>query len=159
MAQEWIDHKQGLVGQVDCTEEHEFCQEMNVEGLPTLLYGEPSGQGVFLQEYRDDKDYQAISQFANDTLPTTVCSPLSIHHCEAEVQERITEFMAMPLPQVEAWIQQKEDEIAAANKFFKTQYKQMQKEYDEQSTNHNFLSAQIKQNIKMLQAVKAAKAK
>mmetsp|Transcript_3470 Transcript_3470/g.5906 ORF Transcript_3470/g.5906 Transcript_3470/m.5906 type:complete len:228 (+) Transcript_3470:2-685(+) len=160
MAQEWIDHEQGLVGQVDCTKEKKFCQQdFAIEGLPTLLYGDPSGEGIFLQEYGDDKSYEALSQFANETLAQPFCSPGSIHVCDNETQKTIHTFMSMSLADTEQWINDKERELIDAEKWFQHEFQRMQKEYNTKSTDYEFLAAQIKANIKMIKSVQAAKVK
>lgn len=46
LAEEWKGHAVGLVAGVDCTEEDELCQTMQVQGFPTLMYGDPSDPEV-----------------------------------------------------------------------------------------------------------------
>jgi thiol-disulfide isomerase/thioredoxin len=49
LAIEWKDHAVGLVAGIDCTEEDELCQKLDVQGFPTLVYGDPSDPEVSSQ--------------------------------------------------------------------------------------------------------------
>ena len=86
MAQEWVDHKQGLVGEIDCTKQKTLCA--TIGSLPTLKYGDPYGEGSFLIEYNGDKDYGSLSQFSKDTLVSSYCGPGSLEACEDVMKGR-----------------------------------------------------------------------
>lgn len=46
LANEWKGHEVGLVAGIDCTEEDELCQTMQVQGFPTIMYGDPNDPEV-----------------------------------------------------------------------------------------------------------------
>ena len=48
LAQDWQGHDIGLVAEIDCTnpESQPVCEEFEVEGFPTLLYGDPRSPEV-----------------------------------------------------------------------------------------------------------------
>jgi hypothetical protein len=45
---EWSDHPVGLVAQMDCStdDESQFCEQLVIEGFPTLMYGDPEHMEV-----------------------------------------------------------------------------------------------------------------
>ena len=57
LSEEWKDHKVGLVAEVDCTDEDSLalCEKYEVEGFPTLLYGDP-----FSPEVRKDNSHLVV---------------------------------------------------------------------------------------------------
>ena len=48
LTEDWKDHGIGLVGEVDCTspEGQPLCEKFDVEGFPTLVYGDPQSPVV-----------------------------------------------------------------------------------------------------------------
>merc|ERR1719316_1107430 len=66
-----------LVADVDCTAGGEaLCQEVGVEGYPTIKYGDPSD----LQDYEGGRDFEELKKFASELGP--MCSPANIDVCE-----------------------------------------------------------------------------
>ena len=154
MAREWTDKdRRGFVGEVDCTAQQKFCDAMHAQGSPTTKYGDPAGHGTFLEEYNDDKDYEALSSFANNTLGKAICSPLNTDPCDEETRTRIETFMAMTYTELKDGVKAKEDEIKAAAKNFKSAFRKMQAEYDTKSSDHQLEVARIKANIKLIQSM------
>jgi len=48
LADDWKSHKIGLVAEVDCTDpaSEAICQEYEIEGFPTLIYGEQNASCI-----------------------------------------------------------------------------------------------------------------
>lgn len=156
---EWKNHPQGVIGEIDCTtgpEIERWCsREMGILGFPTLLYGDPSHGGAFLVEYNGDKDYESLSSFANETLSRPFCSPGNLEPCDATVRQQLESFWEMSADGLQREIDAREGKIAEANKWFKENFDRMQAEYDEYARNHELHTAEIKRNLKMLESVKA----
>jgi protein disulfide-isomerase-like protein len=157
MASEWTESSQGLVGQVDCTTDEDLCKVFDIKGLPTLLYGDPSKFGVYLETYQDEKTYEALSQFANETLAKPMCSPANLAQCNADMRMQIESVLKLSKKELEAKIQEKEQAIEDQHKEFQKEYKVMQTKYDKLATQTQTTKARIKDTIRMLKAVQEAK--
>jgi thiol-disulfide isomerase/thioredoxin len=156
-AAEWVDHPQLLIAEVDCMNDEKWCQtEMNIEGFPTLLYGDPSNLGAYLERYDDERTYKVISKFAKDTLTLPFCSPSNLDACDSELKEEMKGYLKMSESNLEKEIQKKENAMDDADKRFKITFDMMQTQYDKTAAAHESVSAKLKTNIKMLKAVKEA---
>jgi hypothetical protein len=152
MAAEWIGHKQGLVASVDFTQEEEWCVSMGISGFPTLLFGDPSQGGVFLETYSGDKTYEALSEFANETLKRPVCSPANPKVCDDSMREKIEKMWIMTVDELGSAIEEQEQLAMKAEKDFQDAFEMMQVEYDKHSQEHEMLLANMKSNVKLLRS-------
>jgi ElaB/YqjD/DUF883 family membrane-anchored ribosome-binding protein len=93
LAKDWEKHVIGMVAEIDCTdpESEGICQEMNVEGFPTLLYGDPSAP----EEYQGGRDYETLSAFAKTFLDRLVCGVSKTDNCSDEEKSKIAKVTAM----------------------------------------------------------------
>lgn len=156
-AAEWVDHPQLLVAEVDCTNDEKWCKtEMNIEGFPTLLFGDPSNLGVYLQPYNDEKTSEDLSEFANETLTAPFCSPGNVEACDPKLRKEIKGYLKMSEAKLEKEIQKKENSMDAAEDIYMVEFAKMQARYDEATATLESISPKIKANLKMLQAVKEA---
>jgi protein disulfide-isomerase-like protein len=156
MAAEWVRHENGLVAQVDCTSDQDLCNDFDIQGLPTLLYGDPSESGAYLHEYRESKSYEALSKFAKDVIAAPMCSPANLDPCESEMRAQIEDVLALSEAELEEAIARKEQEIETAEKEFAEEFQKMQTRYDELAAENQTKEARIKANIKMIKAVQQA---
>jgi thiol-disulfide isomerase/thioredoxin len=155
MAKEWVEHEQGLVGAVDCSVEGKLCTSLKFTGLPTLLYGEPSANGVLLQEYSEDKTYEAMSEFAKTTLPKTLCSPVNLEACEDKERHQMMYFLSLGAWELGSVIKDKEEAIQLAKDVFDSNLQVMQSEYDALGTEHAIEKSRIKLKLKALKEILA----
>mmetsp|Transcript_1890 Transcript_1890/g.2901 ORF Transcript_1890/g.2901 Transcript_1890/m.2901 type:complete len:228 (+) Transcript_1890:48-731(+) len=153
MAKQWVNHDQGLVGSIDCTEETKFCDDMKLSGLPTLLYGEPNYKGALLKEYTNDKTYEDLSEFANATLFQTACSPINLEACEDLERKHFETFLSLELGELSSIIDEKENIVVKAKREFQTAFDDMQSSYDRLGTENEIKKAKIKSKIKVLKAI------
>ena len=155
MAKEWVGHKQGLDGSIDCTSEERFCTELKLTGLPTILYGEPSQHGVLLQEYGGDKSTsKALSEFANNEISTPFCSPVNLDACENEKdRNQMMYFLSLGIWELESIIKYKQDAIQMARDQFDAGFAKMQAAYDSAGTENEIQKARIKSRIKTLKSI------
>ena len=153
LAKEWKGHKQVLVASVDCTREESWCEELGITGFPTLLFGDPSDGGVFLETYSDDKTFEALSQFAKDTLAKPICSIGNPSLCDKKERKKIESIWKMSLSEIESSIKEKEEAIKEAEREFQTSFEIMQVEYDKHSQEHELRKVQLKKNIKVLRSL------
>jgi thiol-disulfide isomerase/thioredoxin len=162
MAKAWTNHPIVLVGEVDCRADRateDFCHdEMGILGLPTLLYGEPSYRGAFLQSYGDDKSQHALSTFVNETLSREVmCSPGNMKSCDPETKSQLVAFWKLSISQLESQIAAKEQSIDDAILNFKAEFDRMQRIYDDLSAQHESSKRTQKETIKVLRSLIAIK--
>jgi hypothetical protein len=158
MAQKWKDHEIVLIGEFDCranAANERFCsQEMEIFGLPSLLYGDASHGGQFLQSYGDEKKYADLDMFVNQTLSNALlCSPGNVGACDAMTQDQLNMFWKMSASQLQALMEEKEKAIDDALASFKKEFGRMQAIYDESAATNYAETAKRKANIKMLRSV------
>lgn len=164
LAADWKGHELVLIGAVNCHESAEterWCMEdMEILGLPTLLFGDASQNGQFLQSYGGDRKYESLTAFVNETLrKKPMCSPGRPEACDDTTKELIYSFWKMSASELEKLISTKEQLIDDAKHKFKIQYEAMQKEYDKASTDLEETKTKIKDTIRMMKNVAAYKSR
>ena len=159
MANEWVGHKQGLVASVDCTTEEDWCVSMGIEGFPTLLFGDPSQGGVFLETYTGDKSYEDLSKFANETLSAPVCSPGNPRLCDKATKKKLQKMWKLAPSDLQKAIDEKYQWMEKAEKEFRDAFQKMQDQYDKSSQEHGFLVAGMKAKLKILDDILYQKSK
>jgi thiol-disulfide isomerase/thioredoxin len=88
LADEWKDHKVGLIAEVDCTQEEELCEEYGVQGFPTLLWGDP----LTPEPYEGQRSYEALSTFAKEHISEPYCSIYNKDVCSEEEKSTIEDL-------------------------------------------------------------------
>jgi len=170
MAAEWNqktsrtgkNHNDVLIAEVDCraslAQERWCFDEMEIFGVPSLMYGEPSHGGEYLQSYGDDKTYRALTRFVNETLAQgPICSPGRPSHCDADTQQLIQQYWKMSQEQLTQEITAKEDAMDDARRNFKLGSNRLQTLYDETALAHETHVADQRQTIKLLQSIREAR--
>ena len=164
MADEWATNQKsnndgpadkerlGLIAEIDCTQENEeaWCIELGVTGFPTLLYGDPSNGGIFLQEYNGDKTDDALTEFANSILSTAFCSPGNIDPCSSEDKTRFQEYWDTPLLELKARLEQRNAQIELVHKEFDSQFQVMQNEYNALAKKREVASLEVNRRLSIL---------
>merc|ERR1712070_47471 len=96
-----------LVGDADCTGDGEsLCQEVGVQGYPTIKYGDPSA----LEDYNGGRDFDELKKFTEEIKPT--CSPSNIDLCDADAKKKIEDLQALSVEDLDAKIEEKEKDEA-----------------------------------------------
>lgn len=164
MAKDWNEHDLVLIAQVNCRADvatERWCRnDMNIHGMPTLLYGEPSHGGLYLDSYGDDKVYDVLTRFVRETLSQKpICTAGNIRACEPDVQDKLKTYWKASKSDLEAMIDAKKADIKAAHTSFKSSFAEMQSLYDQRAMEHESLKAQVRTNIQMIRSVIAWKKK
>jgi hypothetical protein len=91
LAEDWKDAP-GIVGEVDCTDpkSESICEQFNVEGFPTILYGDPSAP----DDYQGGRDYESMAAFAKTFLDKPVCTVTKEDACSEEQKQLIADLKA-----------------------------------------------------------------
>jgi len=150
---EFDGHASALVGDVDCTAAGKpLCDSNGVRGFPTIKFGDPSN----LEDYKGGRDFDALSKFASENLKP-VCSPANIDLCDATQKAEIEKFQAMSADDLNAAIEAKEGEQAAAESTFKSEVEKLQATYEKlQKDKEDTLESVKNSGLGVMKAVKAA---
>lgn len=99
LADLWTASDVGLVAEVDCTAEstQELCAE--IEGFPTLQFGDPSA----LDEYQGDRGYEELAAFAKENL-VPMCGLKSLSLCDDATKQEIKKYQSMGHNQLTALV-------------------------------------------------------
>ena len=91
LADDWANSEFAIVAEVDCTmeESQDICQEVGVQGFPTIKYGNPDD----LEDYNEGRSYEELSEFAKNNLKP-ICSPKTVENCDDEMKLKIAELQA-----------------------------------------------------------------
>mmetsp|Transcript_79390 Transcript_79390/g.140125 ORF Transcript_79390/g.140125 Transcript_79390/m.140125 type:complete len:162 (+) Transcript_79390:224-709(+) len=145
-------HESILIADVDCTAGGEsLCQEVGVEGYPTIKYGDPSD----LQDYEGERELKALKKFAKTELGPQ-CSPANLDLCSAEKKKQIEDFLAMPAEGLVESITSKEEELTKASKDHEAFVETLQKQYEESEAKMKEKQKEIKESgLGLMKAVKA----
>jgi len=115
-----------LVADVDCTAGgEELCQEVGVQGYPTIKYGDPSD----LQDYEGGRDFEELKKFASELGP--MCSPANIDVCDDAKKKQIEQFLAMSAEDRNKKIEELTEKQKGVEKEFETFVEGLQKQYEE----------------------------
>merc|ERR550514_1178941 len=152
----YANHASGLVADVDCTADgKELCEEVGVQGYPTIKWGDPSA----LEDYEGGRDFDELLKFAEENLKP-VCSPSNIDLCDADKKKQIEELTAMDAKDLEAKIEEKEKELKAAEEEFEAEVEKLQKKYEELDKEKKAKQDAVKASgLGLMKAVKASKGK
>lgn len=110
-------------------------------------------QGALLKEYTDDKTFDDLSQFANETLFRTACSPINLDACEDSRREKIESFLSLELGELSSLIEEKERGIAKARSEFQAKFDEMQSSYNRLSTENEVKKSKIISKMKLLKTL------
>ena len=100
LASEWEDNETGLVAEVDCTNEEsmEICSE--IEGFPSLKWGDPD----VLQDYDGPREYEEMAAFAKDYLKP-LCGIKNLDLCDDETKALLDKYLTMPIEDIDTMLE------------------------------------------------------
>jgi len=145
-----------LIADVDCTAGgKDLCEEVGVQGFPTIKHGDPNN----LEEYEGGRDFESLKTFAKENLGPK-CGPANLDLCDAAQKEKIDEFLAMPIEDLEGKIKEKEAEMKQADTDFEELLKGLQNQYEEKQKETEAKKKEIKESgLGMAKSVQAHKKK
>lgn len=140
-----------LIADVDCTAAgKDLCQTHGVEGFPTLKWGDPSA----LESYEGGRELEDLQKFAKGLGP--MCGPKNLDLCDEDKKNQIKVLEAMPVEKLTELIEQKKEEITAAEKLFEAEVEKLQARYEELQKEKDATLANIKKSgLGLMQAVRA----
>lgn len=153
LAADYADSDKYLIAEVDCTtpETQSWCSDtFDVEGFPTMLYGDPFREGALLEEYMDERDYETLSEFAEEMFATPLCNIDHLDGCSVETKEKLEEYVRMSLAEVDEEIERIETEMEELEDEFEDAIDELQEKYDELATEHQIYVAGLSKEIHMI---------
>jgi thioredoxin-like negative regulator of GroEL len=155
LGEEWKGHSLVLIAEVNCRANEDaerWCaDEMEIYGVPSLLYGEPSHGGQYLQSYGDDKTYSVLTKFVNETLSVKpICSPGNVKNCDKDTWKKLKQWWKLSTVELEKAIEIKEEQMHQARQQFQLEYDRMQGQYDDTKMIHEKWRNEVKQKIKLM---------
>jgi len=153
---EYKGNKDVLIGDCDCTADGKsLCEEVGVQGYPTIKYGDPSA----LEDYQGGRDFDSLKKHAETKLKPS-CSPTNLHLCDDAKKAEIEKLQAMSAADLEKEISGKEAEISEAEKTFKSEVEKLQAAYKKlQQTKEDTIKNVKDSGLGLMKAVKAANKK
>jgi len=116
LAELYKDSATALIGDVDCTAEGKsLCEEIGVQGFPTIKFGDPSD----LQDYEGGRKFDDLKSFAETNLGPQ-CGPKYLDLCDDAKKAEIAKFSAMSASELTAFIEKGKTTIADLEAGFKT---------------------------------------
>lgn len=155
LANDWAGHDVGLVAEVDCTAAAGLCQDFEVQGYPTLFYGDPAAPEV----YDGGRDYDSLVEFAKEHIGRALCSVYKTDACTDEQKLAIADFERRSLSDLSASLEEIENAAEAEEKAFDELVEKMQEEYERVVAAYNEKVDEIrsKSNYHLLRAVVSKK--
>jgi thiol-disulfide isomerase/thioredoxin len=158
LEEDWKDHDVALIGDVDCTSEggKPICEEyFQVEGFPTLVYGDPLAAEV----YEGPRDYESLSAHAKAHISEPVCSVFRIEACSDDERILMKSLQAMSDEELEAMVQKVADLVQLEETLFDEKVQVVQQQYDALVTDFNSKLDDIKNkhNYKFVEQVMTAR--
>jgi len=148
----YADSESVLVADVDCTADGQsLCEEVGVEGYPTIKYGDPND----LQDYEGEREFKDLNKFVKNELGPQ-CGPSNLDLCSEEKKKQIEEFLAMPGASLVESIKSKMDELEQASKDHSEFVETLQKQYEESEAKMKEKQKEIKESgLGLMKSVKA----
>lgn len=137
---EFKDSSTVLVADVDCTASGEsLCQQVGVQGYPTIKYGDPSG----LQDYEGGRSLADLKSFAETRLGPQ-CGPQYLDLCDDKKKAEIAKFSAMSADELNAFIHAGTSKIEKLEGVFKSFVDGLQKQVDEAGDDKDAVMARLR---------------
>eukprot|EP00929_Paragymnodinium_shiwhaense_P070796 TRINITY_DN3590_c0_g1_i1.p1 TRINITY_DN3590_c0_g1~~TRINITY_DN3590_c0_g1_i1.p1 ORF type:complete len:234 (+),score=112.44 TRINITY_DN3590_c0_g1_i1:220-921(+) len=77
---------------VDCTTEgRALCEEVGVQGYPSIKYGDPSDKKA-LSDYEGGRDFESLKKFTEENFGP-VCNPDALDACDEEQRAQLESFL------------------------------------------------------------------
>mmetsp|Transcript_29186 Transcript_29186/g.66086 ORF Transcript_29186/g.66086 Transcript_29186/m.66086 type:complete len:169 (+) Transcript_29186:201-707(+) len=138
---EYVDSKEILVADVDCTASGKaLCEQVGVQGYPTIKYGDPNN----MEKYQGGRDLKALQAFAKENLGPS-CGPNNPELCDSEKKTQLEEFMAMAESDLADKVAEKEGEMKKAETDVEELLKTLQSQYEEATKARDAKKAEIKE--------------
>lgn len=145
----FTDSKTVVIGDVDCTVHQGLCGEYGVKGYPTIKY---FADGDW-QDYSGGRDYDAMLEFATNSLGPSCSYPDGADLCSEEQLTEMKEWAAKP-DELKAEVAKLELEIKTLNDNFDEALKTLQENYKLLMSTRDDGVKQAKKPLGLLKSIK-----
>jgi len=145
-----------LVADVDCIGDgKELCNEVGVQGFPTIKFGDPSN----LEDYKGGRDVDSLKKFASDLKPA--CDIETLENCSDDQKETVERLKATSVEDLNAKVKEEAKDRKSAETEFENAVKKLQANYQTLVSGKEKSLADIKAkyNVGMVKAVLNGKKK
>ena len=145
-----------LVADVDCIGDgKELCNEVGVQGFPTIKFGNPSN----LEDYKGGRDVDSLKKFASDLKPA--CDIETLENCSDDQKETVEHLKATSVEDLKAKVKEEAKDRKSAETEFENAVKKLQANYQTLVSGKEKSLADIKAkyNVGMVKAVLNGKKK
>lgn len=145
-----------LVADVDCIGDgKELCNEVGVQGFPTIKFGNPSN----LEDYKGGRDVDSLKKFASDLKPA--CDIETLENCSDDQKEAVEHLKATSVEDLKAKVKEEAKDRKSAETEFENAVKKLQANYQTLVSGKEKSLADIKAkyNVGMVKAVLNGKKK
>lgn len=139
-----------LVADVDCIGDgKELCNEVGVQGFPTIKYGDPSN----LEDYKGGRDVDSLKKFAGDLKPA--CNIETLDNCSDDQKETVERLKAASVEDLEAKVKDEAKDRKGAETEFENAVKKLQANYQKlvSTKEQSLADIKAKYNVGMVKAV------
>jgi len=146
-----------IIGEVDCTDDdsEEVCEEQNVEGFPTLKYGDVP----FLEDYDGERSYEKLFAFAEENLKPS-CSLKNMDLCSPNEKSKIDKYLQMSIEDIELALDEVNKKIEVLEEDMDEAIAGLESAYEELiETSENIKANAKKSDYGVMKAVLAVKLK
>ena len=153
LMEEFSEHSHIVVADCDCTAGcKRVCEEMQIQGYPTLKYGDPSA----LEDYKGARDLESLVKHANSELKPA-CSLTRTELCDDSQKKLIERLEDMTDADLDIEISRGENEIASAEARFKTEVGSLQAAYSHLQTEKAAATSEIRSSgLSLMKTVRTA---
>lgn len=159
--QESPDSDNVLIGSIDCTDSpkgKDLCARFKIIGLPTLLHGDASFGGVYLEEngVPSSKTFEELKSFAVEVL-VPKCNPANLDACSTDKRQDTEAYMAMSYQELDDKIKGMEKHEEDLKTSYKNMFATLQKNYDHDLMEKELQITRAKANVNLIEEVIATR--
>ena len=151
LQEEYESNSNLIIGDIDCDEYSAFCEDYDIVGTPTILYG----HRLDLNEYGGDVSFAKLKQFTKDYLLDVsnkggFCTPDNVDVCSDKDKKLIESLMKMSMEELEEMTRNMKNDEERGEIDFQLEMDKLQTIYDDINNSHVLNQAAIKRQINLL---------
>jgi len=153
MASELVGNPTVLVGEIDCDDENDLCEDHDIEGFPTIKWGSPDA----LSDYNLDMETEEMVKFVKNMKPQ--CSIANIDLCDDEKKALIESLSALSFEEINEKVMDVEKQVKAMEDDFETGLESIEGDYERLDKEHQYTLKKLKDtgNIALAKSVLESK--
>jgi len=153
MASELVGNPTVLVGEIDCDDENDLCEDHGIEGFPTIKWGSPDA----LSDYNLDMETEDMVKFVKNMKPQ--CSIANIDLCDDEKKALIETLSALSFEEINEKVMDVERQVKAMENDFETGLEGIEDDYERLDKEHQYTLKKLKDtgNIALAKSVLESK--